>query len=601
MMAPTFVGYIGSTKDALIVIQAVLSGQLHATTRRPHDRERPDLIKSGNVFVFIEERSAIRRWTDGVAWSPSRILGRFLVYRELDRSTLTSKDARGKGATDKHRKKKSIDLNEISAGPAAPPPTQTLVGGSASSVSSGGSIGSLGGFPSVSHTTSHNSDLDSVNDPSGSSTRQLVGSLVASYAFKDSGLIKKTLSLTVRRLDPETHQPVVETIHLVSYYAPEDVMNHKLSRPVESPTLKDIPLTADLWNAVKETSLGGKVPTEDEAMFFMENPSLANGLGINMGGHTNSNNDNMIVPATGQIRAQQMQQLPLQMPPTYNLSQYPTYPQLGAPTHFAHTTSQQQQQPPPPSQQLQQQQQPQQQPQHHGSLGQLLPPVHGHHNSISGANISSPTISGSNTTEMFANDMSIPMYGQARWPPPSQSFVPRNSSVGGQPFYIATNHNHNQTNGTLQQSSTSTGNNNGGNSRIPSPAESPTRLKTDIHVPNYNINTYPGTNSSGQYPRAASSMDSTAAFQTQMPLLNAQLSPPPTTTQMMTGHIGTTGKWMGYDDSGNGTDGSGLGPSAMMPVQHHQGTGHSAAQSNAGATHAGGYVNATGFQTYGQH
>ncbi|ONH64885.1 Global transcription regulator sge1 [Cyberlindnera fabianii] len=504
MMAPTFVGYIGSTKDALIVIQAVLSGQLHATTRRPHDRERPDLIKSGNVFVFIEERSAIRRWTDGVAWSPSRILGRFLVYRELDRSTLTSKDARGKGATDKHRKKKSIDLNEISAGPAAPPPTQTLVGGSASSVSSGGSIGSLGGFPSVSHTTSHNSDLDSVNDPSGSSTRQLVGSLVASYAFKDSGLIKKTLSLTVRRLDPETHQPVVETIHLVSYYAPEDVMNHKLSRPVESPTLKDIPLTADLWNAVKETSLGGKVPTEDEAMFFMENPSLANGLGINMGGHTNSNNDNMIVPATGQI-------------------------------------------------------------------------------------------------QMFANDMSIPMYGQARWPPPSQSFVPRNSSVGGQPFYIATNHNHNQTNGTLQQSSTSTGNNNGGNSRIPSPAESPTRLKTDIHVPNYNINTYPGTNSSGQYPRAASSMDSTAAFQTQMPLLNAQLSPPPTTTQMMTGHIGTTGKWMGYDDSGNGTDGSGLGPSAMMPVQHHQGTGHSAAQSNAGATHAGGYVNATGFQTYGRH
>lgn len=80
---PTFEGYIATSKDALIIIQNALEGKLSLISRRPKEKERSNLIKSGKIFVFIEESSGIKRWTDGVSWSPSRILGRFLIYREL--------------------------------------------------------------------------------------------------------------------------------------------------------------------------------------------------------------------------------------------------------------------------------------------------------------------------------------------------------------------------------------------------------------------------------------------------------------------------------------------------------------------------------------
>ncbi|KAK5631893.1 hypothetical protein RRF57_007607 [Xylaria bambusicola] len=84
-LEPTFQGYVGSTMDALLLFEACLSGNLTHVSRRPHDRERPTLIRSGNVFIYEEHSSGIKRWTDGVAWSPSRILGNFLIYRELDK------------------------------------------------------------------------------------------------------------------------------------------------------------------------------------------------------------------------------------------------------------------------------------------------------------------------------------------------------------------------------------------------------------------------------------------------------------------------------------------------------------------------------------
>ena len=37
------------------------------------------MVQSGAVFVFDEHESGIKRWTDGLVWSPSRILGNFLV------------------------------------------------------------------------------------------------------------------------------------------------------------------------------------------------------------------------------------------------------------------------------------------------------------------------------------------------------------------------------------------------------------------------------------------------------------------------------------------------------------------------------------------
>lgn len=48
-------------------------------TRRLNDTERRAMVKSGAVFIFATEESGIQRWTEGLAWSPSRIDGNFLV------------------------------------------------------------------------------------------------------------------------------------------------------------------------------------------------------------------------------------------------------------------------------------------------------------------------------------------------------------------------------------------------------------------------------------------------------------------------------------------------------------------------------------------
>lgn len=82
---PTFEGLVAPTFDSLLLFEACLSGQLDHVPRRPQERERQALIKSSCVFIYEEHVSGIKRWTDGIFWSPSRILGNFLVYRELEK------------------------------------------------------------------------------------------------------------------------------------------------------------------------------------------------------------------------------------------------------------------------------------------------------------------------------------------------------------------------------------------------------------------------------------------------------------------------------------------------------------------------------------
>lgn len=75
---PPFRGYIESTLDSLLVFEAARRGMIPRVTRRLIERER-GMVQSGAVFVFDEHESGIKRWTDGLIWSPSRILGNFLV------------------------------------------------------------------------------------------------------------------------------------------------------------------------------------------------------------------------------------------------------------------------------------------------------------------------------------------------------------------------------------------------------------------------------------------------------------------------------------------------------------------------------------------
>ncbi|KAF4120289.1 hypothetical protein GMORB2_3090 [Geosmithia morbida] len=178
-LVPTYQGIVVETLDALLLFEACLSGKLSHVSRRPHDRERPELIRSGNVFIYEEQSSGIKRWTDGITWSPSRILGNFLVYRELDQAVAPGE------------KKRALKKP----------------------VSKRSSVSGLPGMPNGSDP----------KDP----IRELVGSLTDSYDFKDDGLVKKTISVKFQGI---SH-------HLVSYYTIDDAMSGRLNSPTHDPIL----------------------------------------------------------------------------------------------------------------------------------------------------------------------------------------------------------------------------------------------------------------------------------------------------------------------------------------------------------------------------
>ncbi|KAK4966017.1 Global transcription regulator sge1 [Elasticomyces elasticus] len=217
-LVPTFEGFVQNSWDGLMLFEACLSGKLHHVPRRPHDRERATLIKSGSIFIYEENASGIKRWTDGVAWSPSRILGNFLIYRELEKPFPPGEKKRAM-----KRKRSSLpgescpsrDSDEAASseftGPPAPPTPPTP--STASEVK-------------TEPQTSEERDME----------RQLIGSLVDSYGFRSDGLVKKTMSVSMNGV---SH-------HLVSYYKVDDVKSGSVRRPGSDARLNNIQIRPDL-------------------------------------------------------------------------------------------------------------------------------------------------------------------------------------------------------------------------------------------------------------------------------------------------------------------------------------------------------------------
>ncbi|KAJ2452158.1 Gluconate transport-inducing protein [Coemansia sp. RSA 2336] len=82
-MTETYHGFIDTAYDALLIFEACCNGLLPRVPRRFTDRER-QTIRSGAVYVWDEDETGMRRWTDGRTWSPSRVHGCFLIYYELE-------------------------------------------------------------------------------------------------------------------------------------------------------------------------------------------------------------------------------------------------------------------------------------------------------------------------------------------------------------------------------------------------------------------------------------------------------------------------------------------------------------------------------------
>ncbi|KAI9321322.1 Gti1/Pac2 family-domain-containing protein, partial [Dichotomocladium elegans] len=81
----TYIGSIRTPQDALIIFEACRKGLLQRVQRRLSTKERIHIVP-GSIFVWDEREAGMRRWTDGRAWSPSRVSGSFLTYRELSTS-----------------------------------------------------------------------------------------------------------------------------------------------------------------------------------------------------------------------------------------------------------------------------------------------------------------------------------------------------------------------------------------------------------------------------------------------------------------------------------------------------------------------------------
>lgn len=255
----------------MLIFEAVRRGLMPKITRRLRDDERK-MITSGTIFVFDEVESSIKRWTDGMIWSPSRILNNFLVYREVEKkdpkpapdqpafSTSNAAMMHGSsfagstGLDPSHSSVRSVPLtlmpNAIESD--APAMQYKQEGGNYASLHSGGSssnavyAGHDGFF--ANHGQQHPSAyarghaqaagmvglMDDAAAASSSNAkreaeldRTIVGSLTSSYPFVRDGLCKKTISIQVEG----------STQHLISYYRVDDVHNQRLTIPSNLPEI----------------------------------------------------------------------------------------------------------------------------------------------------------------------------------------------------------------------------------------------------------------------------------------------------------------------------------------------------------------------------
>ena len=74
----SFRGYVETTLDALLKLEAARRGVIPRVTRRMSEYERKS-VQSGLVFVFDEKESGIKRWTDDLLWTPSSAWGKSTI------------------------------------------------------------------------------------------------------------------------------------------------------------------------------------------------------------------------------------------------------------------------------------------------------------------------------------------------------------------------------------------------------------------------------------------------------------------------------------------------------------------------------------------
>ena len=175
----TWRGYVETTNDALVVFQACLSGLLPQCSRRLKHKDR---VTSGDVYVYDESSTNMKRWTDHISWSPSRVQTNFLLYRQVQSCILRGQRMVAKKKQEPHlTAEASVDAR---SGRASNP---------------------------------------------NQKDRRYIGSLTDSYNFVKDGLLKKTITIAIGGT----------AYHMVCYYTVDDARD-RLTTPRGDPLLQVI-------------------------------------------------------------------------------------------------------------------------------------------------------------------------------------------------------------------------------------------------------------------------------------------------------------------------------------------------------------------------
>ncbi|KAI9141740.1 Gti1/Pac2 family-domain-containing protein [Paraphysoderma sedebokerense] len=79
--SPTLRYRIENVMDAVLLVEASRLGIVTRMKTRLSDSYQRG-IEPGTAFIYDEEESRIKRWTDGMSWSAGRVSGAFLLYKE---------------------------------------------------------------------------------------------------------------------------------------------------------------------------------------------------------------------------------------------------------------------------------------------------------------------------------------------------------------------------------------------------------------------------------------------------------------------------------------------------------------------------------------
>lgn len=203
--------HVATALDALVLIQACRMGIGRSVEKRLTAEQRKSAVASGTVFVFEEGGSGIKRWTDGRRWTPSRVNGSFLVYREVDTDAAKSAKQQAKEAAALESSSGSpIVLDNDDFLPPSPDQAQTPGGGN--------------------------------KQPSRSE---------AFNYLLPNGLVKKAISipsaLQRQGARPPIPDPTTRSFHLVHYFRPRDVTDGRLKQPSMLRAFDEIKAHAVQW------------------------------------------------------------------------------------------------------------------------------------------------------------------------------------------------------------------------------------------------------------------------------------------------------------------------------------------------------------------